>query len=143
MDSHTPRLEGEKDGKQNKKGSRRVEDGLLLVIPTKIYGKSVRALIDSGATRCSITPSCVNYVGLKDIPRGVFLELGNGEKYLSRGYVPEVPITTAGLTVKVGLTVTNLLHEVGLVLGINWLQLINPVVDWCGAKHSPHCITAR
>ena len=99
-----------------------------------IYGKPVRALIDSGATRCFITPSCANYVGLKGLLRDLFLELGNGEKYLSRGYVPEVPITTAGLTVKVGLTVTNLLHEMDLMLGINWLQLVNPVVDWCSAK---------
>ena len=29
------------------------------------------------------------------------------------------PIVTAHLTVKIGLTVTNLLHEVDLVLGIN------------------------
>ena len=29
---------------------------------------------------------------------------------------------------------TNLLHEVDLVLGINWLQLVNPVVDWGGGK---------
>ena len=58
-------------------------------------------------------------MGLKGIPRDVFLELGNGEKYLSRGYVPEVPITAAGLAVKVGLTVTSLLREVDLVLGIN------------------------
>ena len=86
------------------------------------------------ATRCFITPSCVNYVGLKGIPHDVFLELGNGAKYLSRGYVPEVPLTTVALTVKVGLTVTNLLHEVDLVLGSNWLQLVNPVVDWCGAR---------
>ena len=68
------------------------------------------------ATRCFITPSCVNYVGLKGIPHDVFLELGNGEKYLSRGYVPKVPITTTGLIVKVALTVTNLLHEVDLVV---------------------------
>ena len=51
MDSHTPRLGdkknekekkdevGEKTGKENKKGVRRVENGLLLVVPTKIYGK--------------------------------------------------------------------------------------------------------
>ena len=45
-----------------------------------------------------------------------------------------VPIATAGLTVKIGLIVTKLLHEVDLVLGINWLQLVNPVVDWGGAK---------
>ena len=38
------------------------------------------------------------------------------------------------MTVKVGLTVTNLLHDVDLVLGINWLQMVNPLVEWCGAK---------
>ena len=46
-------------------------------------------------------------------------ERGSGEKYLTRGYVPDVSIVTAGLTVKIGLTVANLLHEVDLVLGIN------------------------
>ena len=35
---------------------------------------------------------------------------------------------------KTGLTVTNLLHDVGLVPGMNWLKLFNPIVDWCGAK---------
>ena len=94
----------------------------------------MRALIDSGATRCFVTPACVKAVGLKGTPRDIFLELGNGEKYLSRGYVPDVPIVTVGLTVKVGLTVTTLLHEVDLVLGINWLQSVNPVVDWSGAR---------
>ena len=56
------------------------------------------------------------------------------KKYLPRGYVPDVPVLIAVLTVKIGLTVTNLLHEVDLVLGINWLQLVNHVVDWGGAR---------
>ena len=63
MDFHMPRLGDKKDekekkdevreknGKENKKMSRRVEDGLLLVVPARIYGKPVKALIDSGATR--------------------------------------------------------------------------------------------
>ena len=99
------------------------------MVPTKIYGKEVKTLIDSGATRCFVTPSCVTKVGLKGLPRDVFLELGNGQKYLSRGYVPDVPIVTAGLTVKVGLTVTNLLYEVDLVMGMNWLQLVSPMIN--------------
>ena len=119
---------------QQNKFPRTIEDGLLLVVPTKIYGKEVKTLIDSGATRCFVTPSCVAKVGLKGLPRDVFLELGNGQKYLSRGYVPNVPIVIAGLTVKVGLTVTNLLHEVDLVLVMNWLQLVNLVVDWGSGK---------
>ena len=120
--------------KEKKNNIRRVEDGLLLVVSARVYGKTVKALIDSGATRYFVTAPCVAADGLKGIPRDIFLELGNGEKNLSRGYVPDVPVVTVGLTVKIGLTVINLLHDVDLVLGIIWLQLVNPVVDWCDAK---------
>ena len=120
--------------KNQNKAPRGMEDGLLLVVTARINGHTVRALIDSGATRCFVTPACITAVGLKGIPRDVFLELGNGQKYLSRGYVPEVPVVTGGLTVRVGLTVTNLLHDVDLVLGVNWLELVNPVVDWQHGK---------
>ena len=113
---------------------RLIKDGLLLVVTARINGHPVRALIDSGATRCFVTPACVTAVGLKGKPQDTFLELGNGQKFLSRGLVPDVPIVTAGLTVRVGLTVTSLLHEVDLVLGVNWLQLVNPVVDWSSGK---------
>ena len=112
---------GEKLGKENRNIIRKVEDGLLPVVPARVYGKEVKTLIDSKATGCFVAPSCAARVGLKGIPHDVFLELGNGEKYLCRGYVPDVPIVTAGLTIKIGLIVTNLLHEVDLVLGINWL----------------------
>ena len=148
MQTQTCRTEdSNKSGKEEKKGQptadgkkqqnktlRGVDDGLLLVVSARIHGHNVRALIDSGATRCFVTPSCVTTCGLKGVPRDIFLELGNGDKILSRGYIPDVPIVTAGLTVKMGLTVTNLLHEVDLVLGVNWLQLVNPVVDWSGGK---------
>ena len=43
-------------------------------------------------------------------------------------------MVTAVLTVKVGLTITNLLHEVDLVLGVNWLELVNPVTDWSSGE---------
>ena len=81
-----------------------------------------------------MSPTCVTACGLKGVPYDIFLELGNGEKILSRGYIPDVPVVPTRLTVKVGLTATNLLHDVDLVLGMNWLQLVNPIVDWCGAK---------
>ena len=122
-----------KEEKENKKGEpsaagieqlnkfpRSVKDGLLLVVTTRINGHPVRALVDSGATRCSVTPGCIVAIGLKGQPQDTFLELGNGQKYLSRGFVPDVLVVTAGLTVKIGLTITSLLHEVDLVLGINW-----------------------
>ena len=86
--------------KQNK-FSRTVEDGLLLVVPARINRHCVHALIDSGATRCFVTPTYITTVGLKGIPKDIFLELGNGQKYLSRGFVPDVSVVTVGLTVKV------------------------------------------
>ena len=124
----------EKVEKENKKVIRTVEDGLLMVVSASICGRKIRTLIDSGATRCFVSPACVTACGLKGVPRDVFLKLGNGEKILSRGYIPNVPVVTAGLTVKTGLTITNLLHDVDLVLGMNWLKLVNPIVDWCGAR---------
>ena len=60
-------------------------------------------------------------VGLKGVPYNIFLELGNEERYLYNGYVPVLPVVTIGLTVKIGLTIINLLHNVDLVLYINWL----------------------
>ena len=113
---------------------RSVDDGLLLVVTARINGHAVRAMIDSGATRCFITPACVTAVGLKGQPQDTFLELGNGQKFLSRGLVPDVPVVTAGLTVKLGLTVTSLLHNVDVVLGMNWLQLVSPLIDWTNGK---------
>ena len=101
-----------------------------MVVAARIYGKPVRAVIDNGATRCFVTPAYVATVGLKGQPHDTFLELGNGAKFLSRGFVPDILVVTAGLTAKIRITVTNLLHEVDLMLGSSWLQLVNPMVDW-------------
>ena len=68
---------------QLNKSSRSMSDGLLLVVTARINGHPVRALINSAATRCFITSACVTVVGLKGKPQDTFLELGNGQKYLS------------------------------------------------------------
>ena len=77
--------EGSTTPRMVNKFKRTIFDGLLLVVPTRIYGKEVKTLIDSGATRYFVTPSCVTRVDLKGISQNTFLELGNGQKYLSRG----------------------------------------------------------
>ena len=69
--------------KQQNKAPRGIDDGLLLVVAARINGHSVRALIDSRATRCFVTPACVAAVGLMGKPQDTFLELGNGQKLLS------------------------------------------------------------
>ena len=61
------------------------EDGILLVVPAQIFGREVRALIDSGATRNFISPAGVTQCGLLVESHHIFLELGDGKKVLSRG----------------------------------------------------------
>ena len=39
--------------------TRGVDDGILLVVPVHVYGKTLQALIDSGASRCFISPAAV------------------------------------------------------------------------------------
>ena len=91
MQSHVSSLGSEKNEKEKKNGEkengdkkikenknvRSVEDGLLLVVSIRIHGKAVKALIDTDATRCFVTPSCIIAIGLKGEPRDVFPELGN------------------------------------------------------------------
>ena len=112
------------EGAENQENHRNIEDGILLVVSARIFGHTVHALVDSGATRCFISSGAVLPLGLKSTSEDTLLELGNGDRILSRGKVNDVPVVTAGLSVKLDLTVTKLLHNVDLVLGINWLQTV-------------------
>ena len=78
-------VEEEKSVKKKKNEGRKFEDELLLIVPTRIYGKEVKALIDSGATRCFVTPSCVTAVGLKGISPRHFPRIRKWRKILIQG----------------------------------------------------------
>ena len=115
---------------ENSEKKRKISDGVLMVVNAQIYGHPVRALIDSGATRCFISLSTVIPLGLNTIKDCTFLELGDGHKILSKGKVVNAPIVTADLTVKMDLVVTSILHDVELIMDINCLQAVNPLIDW-------------
>ena len=106
----------------------------MLIVPVQINGKVFSALIDSGATRCFVTQKCCTIAGLSCVPCDTFLELGNGTTALSRGKVQGAPITTASVTTQIDLTLSHLLHDVDIVLGVNWLKHINPIIDWCSGR---------
>ena len=131
----------DKNGKKQEKIPRIEEDGILLVVPTRINGKLFSALIDSRATRCFVTQECCTVVGLVCIPHDTFLELGNGARALSCDLVQGAPITLVGVTIKTNLTIPRLLHNVDIVLGITWLKSINPLIDWYSGKvYMPNAI---
>ena len=119
------------------------EDGILLVVPARIFGHEVRALIDSGATRNFISPAGVMKCGLTIESHNTFLELGDGKKVLSRGRAVDVPVVTSGYTMKTNLTVSNLLHGVDLVLGMTWLKVADPLIRWStGHVYIPDSISS-
>ena len=66
-----------KDQPQN---PRKQEDGILLVVLARIFGQEIRALIDSGATQCFISPAGVTKCGLNVEAHNTFLELGDGKR---------------------------------------------------------------
>ena len=113
------------------------EDGILLVVPAQIFGREVRALIDSGATRNFISPVGVTQCGLTVESHNTFLELGDGKKVLSRGRAVDIPVVTFGYKMRTNLTVTNLLHGVDLVLGMAWLKVTDPLIRWSVGNPGP------
>ena len=118
----------EKD--KNTENVRSEEDGVLFIIPVRIYGKFFQALVDSGASRSFVSPRVVETAQLRWEPHDTFLELGNGERILSRGRVTDVPVVNGNHCTKCNLTVTSLLHQVDLLLGISWLKKVNSLIDW-------------
>ena len=106
------------------------EDGILLIVPARIFGHEVRGLIDSGATRNFISPAGVRKCGLTIESHNTFLELGDGKKVLSRGRAIDVPVVTSGYTIKTNLTVCNLLLDVDVVLGMTWLKVADALIRW-------------
>ena len=116
--------------KDQPKNPRNQEDGILIVVPARIFGQEVRGLIDSGATRCFISPAGVTKCGLNVESHNTFLELGDGKKVLSRGRAVDVPVVTSGYSVKMNLIVSRLLHGVDVVLDMAWLKAADPIIRW-------------
>ena len=105
------------------------EDGILLIVPAQLYGHRVRALVDSGATRCYMSPGVQLAAGINCTASNTYLELADGTQILSAGKAPAVLFSIGVHSFRMDFTVTKLLHGVELVLGMNWLQRVNPLID--------------
>ena len=106
-----------------------------MIVPIVIQGKISKALVDSGATRCFVSPSCMTVAGLQGKRSDTFLILANGQRVLSCGYIPNVLAILLGHTSPVDLIATPLLHNVDVVLGMTWLQSVRPMIYWLVEKY--------
>ena len=107
-----------------------VKDHMLLIVTAVVNGTSVPALVDSGASRSFISDrfSCkppLHFVGAYSA-----LELANGETIVSTGIAPRVLVCIGNIPCRLSLTAVPMMEGIQLILGKDWLDSVNPLVDW-------------
>ena len=87
-----------------------------MAVPSRLFEWELSELIDGEAGKRFRCSTSVTAARLRGIHRDALSGLANGVKTSSRGYLPDVLVVAVGYAVKTGFTVTNLLHNVDLVL---------------------------
>ena len=122
---------GEEDSNTVKASvERKISDGMLFRVAVSIAGRRCVALIDSGASQSYIAPETVTLCELECEPAVLHLELADGSKIKATQQTKVTNCTVGEAVSKINFTVTNLLSNVDLVLGMDWLVQWNPVIDW-------------
>ena len=108
----------------------KVRDHLLLTVQAVIHGTPVRALVDSGATRSFVDERLRLHPPLQFIGAYSSLEMANGETIVSTGVAPDVLISLGDIQFRSTLTAVPMMEGFDLILGKDWLDMVNPLVDW-------------
>ena len=109
---------------------RKIKDGILFRVAISVAGRRCVALIDSGASQSYISPEIVTLCELHCSPTLIHLELADGSKVRSTQQTQAVPCIVGNSICQITFTVTKLLSNVDVVLGMDWLMRWNPVIDW-------------
>ena len=95
-----------------------------------VNGTLVRALVDSGATRSFVDERIRLHPPLQFIGAYSSLEMANGETIVSTGIAPDVLISLGDIQFRSTLTAVPMMEGIDLILGKDWLDMVNPLVDW-------------
>ena len=107
-----------------------VRDHLLLVVQAVVNGTRVPALVDSGASRPFISDQFHGRPPLEFVGAYSALELANGETIVSTGIAPRVLVCIGSIPCRLSLTAVPMMEGIQLILGKDWLDIVNPLVDW-------------
>ena len=114
----------------NASAGRKLQDGMLFHVAVSISRRRVVALIDSGASQSYMAPEIVALCELKCEPAELHLELADGSKIKSTLQTQFTQCTVGEASSLIKFTITKLLSNVDVVLGMDWLARWNPVIDW-------------
>ena len=105
-------------------------DGLLLRVPMRCCGHELMCLIDCGASRCYMDSQTCLRLGLQPVAEHATLELGDGTRVPSKGCIENLHFSMGSRTFSQNFTVTKLMTGVDMVLGMTWLEQVNPLINW-------------
>ena len=108
----------------------RDRDHVLLSVTAVIKGTPVRTLVDSGATRSFIDEKLQLRPPLSFIGAYSSLEMANGDTIVSTGIAPDVLVCIGTVQFRSDLTAVPLMKGYDVVLGKDWLDMVNPLIDW-------------
>ena len=109
---------------------RKIKDGMLFRVAVSIAGRRVIVLIDSGASQSYMAPETAALCELECESAELYLELADGSKITSTQQTQFTNCTVGEAVSQIKFTITKLLSNVDVVLGMDWLARWNPVIDW-------------
>ena len=107
----------------------RDRDHVLLSVIAVIKGTPVRALVDSEATQSFIDEKLQLHPPLSFIGAYSSLEIANGDTIVSTGIAPVVLVCIGNVQFRSDLTALPLMKGYDIVLGKDWLDMVNPLID--------------
>ena len=122
--------EEEEESIMKASAGRKIKDGILFRVTVSIGGQKCIALIDSGASQSYMAPATVARCELACEPALLHLELADGTKIKSTQQTQFTNCVVGEAVSQIRFTITNLLSNVDVVLGMDWLEQWNPVIDW-------------
>ena len=90
----------------------------------------VSALVDLGATRSFVSEQLQTRPPMDFIGAYSLLELANGQTIVATGIAPDVLVSIGSTVSRVSLTTVPMMEGIQVILGWDWLDTVNPLVDW-------------
>ena len=106
------------------------KDHWLLILRAVINDTRVSALVDSGATRSFVSEQLKTRPPMNFVGAYSSLELANGDTVVSTGIAPNVLVCIGSMASRVSLTAVPLMEDIQVILGRDWLDTVNPLIDW-------------
>ena len=108
----------------------RDRDYVLLSVTAVIKGTPVGALVDIGATRSFIDEKLQLCPPLSFIGAYSSLEMANGDTIVSMGIALATLVCIGNVQFQSDLIAVPLMKGYDIVLGKDWLDMVNPLIDW-------------